>query len=535
MSKKIILIIGIFIIIIGGIFTYQGFIREESLDFVLEKVFRGDIYQEVVEVGTVRAGEEINLSFKSMGRIERINVEVGDMVEPGQILVELDTASLFIQLSEAKAALELAKAGLARLLAGASEQEIRIAQTAVVNAEKALFNARQNLEDVKIKANSDLNQAYEDSLTVLDTVYLKLSNVFNTVSVIQRAYFTRADQEGIRVRGNKERIENAINNVKTFIQAAESDSPETIDIALIEAETALSVAADALKIIRDICETPVYRNLVSVSDKSSLDTERANINTALTSIVNSQQIIFSTKLANETNINAAQAKIDSAEGQVQSAKNSLAVKKAEPRQVDIALHQAKINQAQARKALLQEQIQESIIRSPVEGKVIEVFKKRGEIIQPIQPIVSLLPIAQFEIEVDIYEEDVVKVKIGNPAEINLVAFPEEALKGKVISIDPTEKLIDGVVYYETTIAFVQEPPEGAKPGMTADIVIKTAFREDVLIVSEDAIQQRNDKFIVEVFKDGEIQEREIQIGLKGEDNRVEVISGLEEGEQIVIR
>ena len=126
MSKKIILIIGVLIIIIGGIFVYRGLIREEPLDFVLEKVFRGDVYQEVVETGEVRAGEEIILSFKNMGRIERMDVLVGDIVESGQILVELDTASLLIQLSEAKAVLGLAEAGLARLLAGASEEEISI-------------------------------------------------------------------------------------------------------------------------------------------------------------------------------------------------------------------------------------------------------------------------------------------------------------------------------------------------------------------------------------------------------------------------
>jgi hypothetical protein len=71
--------------------------------------------------------------------------------------------------------------------------------------------------------------------------------------------------------------------------------------------------------------------------------------------------------------------------------------------------------------------------------------------------------------------------------------------------------------------------------MTADIAIKTALRENVLIISEDAIKQRDDKFIVEVFEGGIIKEREIEIGLRGEENRVEIISGLEEREQVVIR
>ena len=534
MNKKIILII-IVITIGAGFGIYQGFIKEEKPTLALEKVFKGQIFQEVSETGTVKAAEEISLSFQRPGRIEKIYVKVGEEVRVNQKLAKLETGQLEIQLAEAQASLELAQAKLNQLLAGTSEEEIKLAETAVSNAEVALNNAKQNLEDIKADAASDLDQAYEDALTTLDNAYLKLSNAFNTVSTIQRTYFSGTDQEGLQVKTEKDKIKNALNSIKPYIEAAKIGSQEDIDIALREMKGALDITAGALKVIRDATETPVYRNLVSSSDKTSLDTQRANINTALTNIVNSQQTIASTKLTNEININIAQAKVDSAQGDLQSKKDTLAIKRAGARQVDIDLYNAQIRQAQAKVDLLKKQIEESILKSPIEGVVTQINKKVGETAQITDFVISVISSDDFQIEVDIYEEDIVKVKIGNPVDIALVALPDKIFKGKVVSIDPAEKLIEGVVYYEVIIGFIEELPKEVKPSMTADVAIKTAFKENVLIIPNDAIQEKNGKFIVEVFKNGLIQERVIEIGLKGSDDMVEVVSGLQEGEEIIIR
>jgi len=91
-----------------------------------------------------------------------------------------------------------------------------------------------------------------------------------------------------------------------------------------------------------------------------------------------------------------------------------------------------------------------------------------------------------------------------------------------------------VVYYEITIDF-EEVPEGVKPGMTADLVIKVDFKENVLIIPEKAAQKKDNRVIVEVLRNEVIEERDIEIGLRGSDDMVEVISGLNEGEKIILR
>ena len=512
MNKKIILLI-IFVLLLA-IGIYQGFLKEEEPIFTLAEVVWGNISQEVSETGQVKRGEEINLSFKNSGQIEKIYVEVGDQVESGESLAKLETTELAIQLQEAEAALEVAQAKLNKLSVGPTQEEIKIVQTAVENSQVSLDTARQGLKD-----------ANEDALNVLDDSYLKVYNAFNEVDLIQRTYFTSNDQEGIKVRENKDKIELGMAQAKSYLDIAKADSTnEKIETSLSEMKKSLEITSGALKVIRETCEEPAYRNLVSSTYKTSLDTHRGYINTALTNLANSQQSITSAQLA-----------IESAEGVLQTAEDDLALTIAPARQEDIDLYQAQVNQAQAQVQLLENQIRDVTLKSPTKGQITKINKKVGELAQSAlqDAVITLLPATPFEIEVDIYEEDVVKINIGNPVEISLVPFPDKIFKGKVISIDPAEKIVEGVVYYETSIDF-EEMPDNLKPGMTADLVIQTAFKENVLVIPEDALYEKNGKETVQVFQDREVKDKEIEIGLIGSNDLIEVISGLEEGEKVIL-
>jgi multidrug efflux pump subunit AcrA (membrane-fusion protein) len=512
MSKKIILIIIIVLLLAVGI--YQGFFKKEEPTFTLAEVVLGNVSQEVAETGQVKKGEEINLSFKNAGRIEKIYVEIGDQVDSWESLAKLETTELTIQLREAKAALDVTQAKLNKLSAGATQEEIKIDQTAVENSQVSLDTACQGLKD-----------ADEDALNVLDDSYLEAYNAFNEVDSIQRTYFIANDQEGIKVRDNKDKIGLGMAQAKSYLDIAKTDSTnEKIDTSLSEMKKALEITSDALKIIRETCEEPTYRNLISSTYKTSLDTHRGYINTAITNLVNSQQSIISAKFA-----------IESAEGVLQAAEDDLALTIAPARQEDIDLYQAQVNQAQTQVQILENQIRDATLKSPIKGQIIKINKKVGEMAQSAlqDAVITLLPATPFEIEVDIYEEDVVKVNIGNLVDISLVPFPEDVFQGRVISIDPAEKLIEGVVYYKVIIAF-EEMPEGVKSGMTADVIIKTALKENVLIISEDAIQKKDGKKFVEVLVGEKPEEREVETGLLGSNDVVEIISGINEGDQVII-
>ena len=224
-----------------------------------------------------------------------------------------------------------------------------------------------------------------------------------------------------------------------------------------------------------------------------------------------------------------------AEGDLKEAQDALAIKKAGPRQTDINYYQAQVEQAQAKVDLLETQIKEATLRSPVRARVTEINKKVGETVQPTSNdnIIVILPTDPYDIKVDIYEEDVVKVKLNDPVDIKLPAFPNQIFPGKVTLIDPAEKVIEGVIYYGVTISF-ENPPQEIKPGMSADVTIKTAEKRDVLTIPGAAVEKKDNKTFVQILKDEKLEWIEIQIGLSGNDDKVEVISGLAEGDQVAV-
>ena len=532
LSKKIIIIFVVLFVFLL-IFWNSGR-NDKNHDLDLVEVVRGDIFREVSETGQVRKGEQIRLGFKGSGRIEKIYVKVGDEVKAGQTLAKIETKDLTIRLQEAKADLKIYQAKLNDLMQGASEEEIQKIQTAVSNAETSLKNANKNLESIKIQTEENLNAAYEDALNGSDTAYLKAYNAQIFVNYLQRTYFTKNDQGGIKVKDNEKEIEKWVSDIKLFLDTAkESLKHEDIDSLLSETIDGLSHIYSSLEVIGAICQEDTYRNSVSSTDKTSLDTYKTNINGVLTDMSNYQQTVSSTKIANKLSINAAETSVSTAQGVLNSAKDELSLITAPPQENDVNLSQAQVEKVQSQIRFLESQIQDSCLVSPLEGQIVQVNKREGEMVSPGQEVVVLLPKTPFKVKADIYEEDVVEISLNDPVDISLVAFPEVLFKGKVISIDPAEKIIDGVVYYEIDIGF-ESVPEVIKPGMTADILVKTDSKENVLFIPEEAVKEKDGKKIVTILEDDIIKEREIETGLLSTDRTIEVISGLSEGEKVIL-
>jgi HlyD family secretion protein len=499
MNKKIIVII-ILVVVIVIFGVYQIFIRKGKPAFSFVKVSRGVVSQEISETGTVEKGEKIKLAFKNSGRVEKIYIKVGDKIETKQNLAKLDTNELLFQLKEAEASLQVIQAEKA-------------------NTEVSLKDAQQNLEDIVALAEENLANTYQDALNALDDAYLKIYNTYTTVSLVKRTYFDRGDLESITISDNKDKISRNLDQAKFYIDNAKKTlKNEDIDTALLKVEEALINTKDALESVRSVAETGAYKDIVSSADRASLDTQKLNVNTSYDNITSSQQNISTTKINNTANINTAQSKVSEIENQLNENQGGL--------------YLAKIKQAEAKVDLLKNQIEECVLKSPTAGQITEIEIREGEIVQSGQLVISMISDNPFQITVDIYEEDVVKLTIGNAVDIRLTAFPDEIFKGKLISIDPAEKLIEGVVYYEAKIE-LEDYPETIKPGMTADITIEAMRKENVLTIPEAAVEEKDSKKTVQVLKGKDLETREIEIGLKASD-MVEVISGLEEGEEVAI-
>ncbi len=536
MKKKTKLIITIGAIIVLAIAIFAIFKGKGELPYDFAVVQQGDIVQEISATGTVKPADDISLQFETSGTVEKIYVSKGQEVKQGAYLVKLYTGKIYSQFLQAQASYSQAKAELDQFIAGASAEEIQV-------AEQVVENAKITFEDVKVEAENDLSEDYDDSLNAFDNAYFnadkamkKLKTIFDE-NTLYKDYRSDLSFRDIQARSStkekKADADIAFEDLEDLITAIRSShSREEIDNTFTPFLSYLKVIREALDAAGNLIDLVILHSTYGQTqwdtDKDNIISGRTSINTAITNVISAQQAVAGQKITNRTNTN-------SAENTLKKAEDDLAKIKAVSREVDIAVYQAKVDKAKASVAELQQKLNDAVLKSPINGVVSRVNTEIGETVAiGGESVISLISSNKFQVEVDIYEEDIVKVKTGNLVDINIIAFSDEILKGKVMLVDPSEKIIDKVVYYGVTIDF-EEMREEIKPMMTADLVIKTASKENVLFVPEDAIQKKNGKFIVQVLKDDLLENREIEIGLKGSDDKIEVVSGLEIGEKVIIK
>ena len=122
--KKALLILLIFAII-GSTVIYYITSKKQGDLYTTAAVQRGRVVQTVSETGTVKAAEEINLSFLNTGQIRKIYFDIGAQVNEGDLLAELDYSSLSIKRQESQANLDVARQNLLKLQSGATVEEIQ--------------------------------------------------------------------------------------------------------------------------------------------------------------------------------------------------------------------------------------------------------------------------------------------------------------------------------------------------------------------------------------------------------------------------
>jgi len=517
-----IVLIAIVVLIFVGFSAFNG---KKASKYETIKVERGNLVQTVDATGKIESSNDLSLHFDGVGIVENVRVKEGDTVRAGQWLANLS-------LSQLNAAVAQAQASLDQKLVGATVEQIAVSEKQVESAQIALTKAEDTLKDTTSLADKNLSAKYDYALTVLDDSYIKMYNAYIAAKNIQTAYFTGYDQESLIVRNNLEsNILNQKDYTKTAIDLARSTKKiEDIDTAVAQAKDSLIKMLSGLTAIRDACDTNSYKNIVTSTEKTSLDGHKGYINTSQTSVSSLQNDISILKTQNENNINSATASVDAARANFELQQANYDSLVAKPRDIDIAYYQAVLDQAVANRS-------KAIIYAPIDGVVTKVNKKKGELISSSEAMIELLS-PHYEIKVDVPETDVVKVKVDDEATVTLDALGSDIkFTGKVLTVDPASTEIQDVVYYKVKVAINDNGDETVKPGMTADVLIKTDNRDNVFFIPSRAVLTKVeiDEKYVRVLKDEKIEERIIKLGLKADDGKIEVLSGLNEGEEIVLR
>jgi HlyD family secretion protein len=554
----------VIVLVIVGLNVFKG----KQTTYVTEKVQKGDIVQTVSETGTVESAGAIDLNFKTSGNLTELDVKAGDQVTKGQVLAKLETKDPGIQVRQAQASLDVARASLNKLLSGASSQDIKVTQENANNAQIAYDNAKRNHEALLSKLDSDiktyeqavpdrqdnLTTALESSLAMADHALDVIEVIFNDIdlkakfSVENFQYKTDADYYYDQATVALAAANNYFSQTKSSQSA--DDLKKSVDLTLSMLEV-LNKSLDNTFLALGASTTNYdFNPLDLASYKSDVKLQQSNTTTSISSIQaadqawKNAQISLTTALSNkQLTISNSQSTVDSALGAYNLAKAQLDLKIAAPRYADISYYQAQVNQAQAAVDLARKNLDNYIITAPVDGIVTFINYKIGEQVSSggsfsagtSKPSISMLGNNQFQIKVDVPESDIVKVKLDDPVEITLDAYGQDVkFNGKVIYIDVAETVIQDVVYYKVTVALDSTDKE-IKSGMTANVDIMTAQAKDVLFVPTRAVKETDaGAKYVEILKDGKSVQVNVIVGLKGDQSRTEIASGLQEGQEVIV-
>ena len=161
--------------------------------------------------------------------------------------------------------------------------------------------------------------------------------------------------------------------------------------------------------------------------------------------------------------------------------------------------------------------------------------KRGEIATVGTPLASVISYAAYEIEAFVPEADIAKIRSGSGASVTLDAYGGDVVfDAVVVTIDPAETVLDGVATYKTSLQFAVADPR-VKSGMTANTDIEGERRDNVLFIPARAVSEKDSVKIVRILEGEDVREAVVETGIRGSNGDIEILSGLNEGDTILLK
>ncbi|HMN02675.1 efflux RND transporter periplasmic adaptor subunit [Geobacter anodireducens] len=257
--------------------------------------------------------------------------------------------------------------------------------------------------------------------------------------------------------------------------------------------------------------------------RASLDQARAELTDASQAYERQKQLVREGIVA-KADFDAAEARFLRARAAVTAAESSI-------RAASAALRGAEVN------------LEYSLIRAPFDAVVLTKNADVGDIVTPIgaaadakAAVVSIADLASLQVEADVSESNLAKVKEGQPCEIQLDSLPDERFRGFVHMIVPTADRSKATVLVKVRF-------EKLDPRILPEMSAKVAFLERPVAAGEEkpktavnpaAVADRDGRTVLFVLKGDRVTAVPVTLGARQGD-MVEVVSGAKAGDRIVVK
>ncbi len=504
-SHKITTAILVVVIAAGGYWSYSAFKGAGSaIKYVTAAAAKGTIVASISGSGQVSASNQVDIKPKASGDVIYVGIQPGQFVWAGTLIAQLDSSD---------------------------------AQKSVRDAELNLESARLSMEKLQ-SSSADMNQIAEDSFTTVANTFLDLPKVVTGANTILNSNTLDASQSNygyytdFLYSYDRDKIDVFLRTAKNDYDAARAKydaafllyKNTTRYAGIDENVKLLNQTADAVKAVSQALKSE--QNLLDFLSDYATDHNK-KLPSSITAYQSDLRGYIQTANSQLSSLTNAKNSVENVSLDLKSQELSLSGR-------ENALEDAK------------EKLADYYIRAPFSGVIAKVSVKKSDSASSGSAIATIVTKQQIA-EISLNEVDVAKVKAGQKATLTFDAVSGLTVTGTVASVDGLGTVTQGVVTYAVKINFDAQD-ERVKPGMSVSAAIITDVKQDILMVPSGAVKFKNDEYYVEFF-DSEVPatasiqgfvspvlpcEKTVQIGLSN-DTETEIISGLNEGENIVVR
>jgi HlyD family secretion protein len=506
LKHKILSIVVLVILIFTGRYIYEKAAgTSNETRYVLAQVQKGTIISTVSGTGQVSSSNEVDLKSKASGDVVYVGVTNGQKVKAGTVLLKIDDTD--------------------------AQKAVRDAEISLENEKLAIQKSSVDNSDANL--NADLGKAYDDGFSDLSNALLNLAPVLNGLNDMS-SNDTLSDNDvsstggrtGSDYKNTAEtaywKAKNAFDKNQTDFAGLNRTSPQDqIDSVLEETYQTAKLTSDA---VNDFSILVAY--LVNVTGDASTYSSDSSSLSSYTSTTNSNL-----------------SSLSSAQTNIKNAKDNLANAGLDRQSDQLTLQQKENSLADA-----ESNLSDYSVVAPFDGTVTNFDVKKNDNISTSAVVATLITNEQFA-EISLNEVDVAKIALNDKATLTFDAIPDLTISGTVEEIDSIGTVSQGVVTYNIKIGFDTQD-DRVKPSMSVSADIITDVKQDVLEVPNSAVKSLNGQSYVQKF--GTLPAGAESAGAAGftssiapeaipvetglsNDTYTEIVSGLNEGDEIVAR
>lgn len=443
-------------------------------------------------------------------KVIRVNVEKGDEVHAGDVLMTLDEDSLNEQIAELQASINAADTSVSMSVSSAQQAynnyqqnlndgldaNITSAKNSMDSACAALVSAQQNYNNEVNLNNQQFSQ----------TILSAKQSVDSTYSSLQSAQ-SQLEQAQLGVDHARE------NRQKAADKGIGEDDLYQYDQQIASAEQQVNSAQTAV----DNAEK-LYNDAVNGYEAAKIGEEN-NLTALYDALIQAQTAYVNSVDAYNTAVRGSEQQLQSYATQVQTAKAGSTQQDA---------NRLKLQD-------LQNQLGDCNVKSPIDGVITQLNVKEGDIAATTQPAAVVTSFDKMKIDIKINEYDILGVEEGKPVTINIDALDKD-YQGKIKNISRVATIENGVSYFESEVDF--DGDEDARSGMSAEVRLVTSEADNTTSISAEAIQTAEDgSTFVYMYADDKkktLKEQPVTLGIS-DGTFTQITEGLYPGDTILYK